>query len=110
MRAFDWLNPIRTLRGQSRRRTSSKHSALRRQAASRPRLSYVETLEERTLLAAWISQGPALVTDGQVEGIVDQPVVGAVHAVAAHAAPAAEAESGTRKMTATGKVRSSSFE
>ena len=84
MRTFDWLSPIRTLRGLSQRRTTSQRSAWRRQAASRGRLFYVETLEERTLLAAWVSQGPALVTGGQSEGIVDRPVVGAVHAVAAH--------------------------
>ena len=62
MREFDWFNPIRALRGKSRRRTSSKRSALRRQAASRRRLLFAESLEPRILLTidepAWVELGP----------------------------------------------------
>ena len=44
----------------------------------------VEQLEDRSLLSAWIAEGPGPSQNGQVEGILNQEVVGAVHAVAAH--------------------------
>lgn len=45
---------------------------------------FVEPLEDRSLLSAWIAEGPGPSQNGQVEGILNQEVVGAVHAVAAH--------------------------
>ena len=44
----------------------------------------VEQLEDRSLLSAWIAEGPGPSQNGQVEGILNREVVGAVHAVAAH--------------------------
>ncbi len=45
----------------------------------------VENLETRSLMAAWISQGPFGATNGQVENVQgNDPVVGALHTVLAH--------------------------
>src|SRR5262245_26813720 len=51
----------------------------------------LESLEDRTLPAItvfgipqWIEQGPGPITGGQVEGIPDQPVVGAIQDIAGH--------------------------
>lgn len=44
----------------------------------------VEQLEDRSLLSPWIAEGPGPSQNGQVEGILNKEVVGAVHAVAAH--------------------------
>ncbi len=43
-----------------------------------------EDLEQRNLMAAWVSQGPFSSINGQVEGITNRPVSGAIHAVIAH--------------------------
>src|SRR5690349_11983087 len=50
-----------------------------------------ERLEPRMLLTAdttglpdWISQGPGPITGGQILGIPQKPVVGAIEAIAAH--------------------------
>lgn len=64
-------------------------------SASRPRKSssrkvqfkrslIFESLEARSLMAAWVNQGPFSSTNGQVEGITNHPVTGAIHAVLAH--------------------------
>jgi hypothetical protein len=42
-----------------------------------------EDLEQRNLMA-WVSQGPFSSINGQVEGITNRPVSGAIHAVIAH--------------------------
>ena len=48
----------------------------------------LESLERRLLLsgtaAEWIAQGPGVIHDGQTEGISNNPVIGAIHTVAAH--------------------------
>jgi photosystem II stability/assembly factor-like uncharacterized protein len=58
----------------------------RRSPARRPRLPLqFESLEPRTLLAAWAPQGPAPAIDGQVRNVLpDNQVSGAIHAVVAH--------------------------
>lgn len=51
----------------------------------------VEQLEQRTMLSVtvtgipnWTEQGPGPIQGGQVTGITDRPVTGAVHAIAVH--------------------------
>lgn len=48
------------------------------------RALFFEDLEQRNLMAAWVSQGPFSSINGQVEGITNRPVSGAIHAVIAH--------------------------
>jgi hypothetical protein len=52
---------------------------------------FLEPLEDRRLMAAdlpavpeWLEQGPALISNGQVEGLADKPVAGAVNSIAVH--------------------------
>ena len=67
---------------------SCHHIELNRNATTLPRdlkRSLVfEDLEQRNLMAAWVSQGPFSSINGQVEGITNRPVSGAIHAVIAH--------------------------
>jgi GEVED domain len=51
---------------------------------SSKRTLFFEDLEQRKLMAAWVSQGPFSSINGQVEGITNRPVSGAIHAVIAH--------------------------
>src|SRR5438876_5790325 len=51
----------------------------------------VEPLEDRTLMTitltgvpTWVEQGPGPLINGQVEGITDAPVAGAIQAIAVH--------------------------
>ncbi len=64
----------------------------RRLALRRPRFRF-EILEDRTLLAAsiirpgipdWTERGPGPIQNGQVEGLTNNPVTGAIEAIAAH--------------------------
>ena len=77
----------------SGQQTSTRHSAnqstANRKLASRPRHAMrslrFEEFEPRYLMATqWIAQGPFGASNGQVEGIVNKPVTGAVHVVVAH--------------------------
>ena len=52
---------------------------------SKRRSLTVEALEDRTLLAAWLPQGPHGISDGQVENVgANDEVAGAIHTIAAH--------------------------
>lgn len=67
-----------------------QRSRLNRRAAARRHNAIpvaVERVEDRTLLVAWIAQGPSPAIDGQVEGIDpggENQVAGALHTVVAH--------------------------
>jgi hypothetical protein len=83
--SFGWLSSIISNRTIFRQR--KKHHA-RREVSQTIRLNF-ESLEERRLLAVtlqgggtWVEQGPGVIINGQTEGIADNPVVGAVQAVA----------------------------
>ena len=65
----------------------------RKQSPPRRRLWSMESLEDRRMLAVdirydhvplWVEQGPGYISGGTVEGILDQPVTGAVSAIAVH--------------------------
>src|SRR4051812_31759737 len=54
----------------------------------------VDSLEQRTMLAAsvigipdWVEQGPGPILDGQVAGMPGNPVAGAINAIAVHPNP-----------------------
>lgn len=84
-----FINWIRDVRGRhSRRRPAvrAKRHVIRGNHVS----AQVQKLEDRTLLAfgspIWVEQGPGPITGGQTEGLTSQndPVTGAINAIAAH--------------------------
>lgn len=81
-----WLNGL-SGRGPKHRRAMSRKSltALVTLSDRSPLNRAVERLEDRTLLSAvWISEGPGPSQNGQVEGIENGEVAGAIHAVLTH--------------------------
>ena len=74
-------------------RIKTRRKYLARRLARRSLRLQFEQLEDRRLLAVslsgggtWVEQGPGAIFNGQVEGITNQPVVGAVQAVAVNEA------------------------
>ncbi len=80
MRLSHWLTRIGEWRPNSDRRRGSSSHVARRQSIAR-----IQLLERRDLLVAtWMPQGPSTSQDGQVEGIADGEVIGAIHAIVTH--------------------------
>lgn len=76
-----WLTGVRGVG----RHVAGWVSGQRRRVAARPAAIRAEVLEQRSLLSAvWVAQGPTTSQNGQVEGIADREVIGAVHAVVTH--------------------------
>ena len=74
-----WLTAVKGRLGRRLRRRVRKTTPENRPAHRVGQ--YAELLEDRTLLSArlWESVGPTTIENGQVEGITDQPVAGAIH-------------------------------
>ena len=82
---FAFLHP-------GRQRSAAARSRCRVASRSAPSCTWnVEQLEDRTLLAVsltgvpnWVEQGPGPLLNGQVEGMTDNPVAGAIRTIAPH--------------------------
>ncbi len=89
----DWLKRLKRWGGKRSRRQQVRVGHLL--STRRDNSRFVEVLETRALLAAWVAAGPTSVTNGQVEGIANRPVSGAINVLAAHPSDAATIYVGT---------------
>jgi hypothetical protein len=91
IQAGDVVPVTLTLSAPSNANLGSIQGALRLRTAQRPRIAYVRRLPVVLTIGAappppppvWVEQGPGPITNGQTEGLPNNPVAGAINAIAA---------------------------